>query len=192
MRRTGLLLISETCYIKSLWDLSCSNSNQWEFCLLYSRFGAPFWSQTMCHHHEHPGDTLILLAGLVNITQKEISIKPAMVSLEKTEELSNCSFFKMGPVLPLGNSEIQGHPTCLRHSRMVLLTMSNCHLLSYGEFPLRKMIPLHHLNTESTLGWLWWRRPQETLGLVYFEDVKKASVLPLLPQIMKIMCISYS
>lgn len=74
-----------------------SNSNQWEFCLLYSWCGAPFWSQTVCHHHEHPGDSLILLAGLVSITQKEISIKPAMVSLEKTEELSNCSFFQNGP-----------------------------------------------------------------------------------------------
>lgn len=154
VRRTGLMLISETFYIKSLWDLSCRNSNQWEFCFLYSWFGAPLWSQTMCHHHGHPGGSLILLAGLVNITQKEISIKPATVSLEKIEELPNCSFFKIGPVLPLGSSGIQGHPTCLPCSRTVLLTMSNCHLMSYWEFPLRKMIPLHSLNMESTLGWL--------------------------------------
>lgn len=192
MRRTGLLLISETCCIKSLWDLSCSNSNQQEFCLLYSWFGAPFWSPTMCHHHEHPADSLILLAGLVNVTQQEISIKPEMLSLEKTEELPNSSFFKMGPVLPLGNSEIQGHPACLRHSRTVLLTMSNCHLLSYWEFPLRKRIPLHNLNTESASGCLRWTRLQETLGLVYFKDMKKTSVLLLLAEIMKMMCISYS
>jgi len=73
---------------------------------------------------------------------------------------------------------------------MLLLTMSNCHLLSYGEFPIKKMIPLHSLNMESTSGWL--KKATGHSGMVYFKDVKKAIVLPLLPEIMKIMCISYS
>lgn len=55
----------------------------------------------MWHHHKHPGNSLILLAALVNIIHEEISIKPAKVSLEKTEELLDYLFFIMGPQIIL-------------------------------------------------------------------------------------------